>query len=68
MVVTHCIFEKDAIKNIKVQLDFLKDNVKLGIFVPIQGLDVLIFNRNDYKPHVFLTIGSICKEYEMKSV
>ena len=47
-----------------------RENVKLGIYVPVQGLEVLIFNRNDYKPHVFITIGN--KEYEtyknMKSV
>lgn len=45
-----------------------RNNVKLGIYVFIQGLDVLLFNRKDHKPHVFLTIGSTCKEYEMKSV
>ena len=32
------------------------------MYVSGQGLNVLTFNRNDHKPHVFLTISSICKK------
>lgn len=60
-------FGKDVLRKYKSLVQYLRNNVKLKIYVPVQGLDVLIFNRNYYKPHIFLTIGSIYKEYEIKS-
>lgn len=72
MGITHCIgfiLGKDAIRKYKSLVGYSqKNNVKLGIYVPIQGLDVLIFNRNNHKPYVLLTVGSICTEYEIRSV
>lgn len=62
------IFGKDTIRKYKSLVEFAQgNNVKLGIYVPIQALEVLIFNRNDNKPHVFTTIGSIYEhsEYEL---
>lgn len=61
-------FGKDVLRKYKSLIGYLRNNVKLKIHVPVQGLDVLIFNRNYYKSHVFLKFGSICKEYEIKSV
>ena len=57
------IFRKATVRKYKRLIGFSQgNNVKLGIYVPVQGLEVLIFNRNDHKPQVFITIGSICKE------
>lgn len=57
------IFGKATIRKYKHLVGFSQgNNVKLGIYVPVQGLEVLIFNRNDHKLQVFITIGSICKE------
>lgn len=62
-------FGKDAIRKYKSLVGFSqRKNVKLGIYDPVQWLDALIFNRNDHKPHVFLIIGSICKECEMNGL
>lgn len=40
-------------------------NVKLGIYVPAQELEILSFNRKWPQIPCFITIGSVCKEYEI---